>query len=592
MYENERFVIGPGVERAVRGRPYERKPDDPLYRPLRIFVLDPAASQLEGSTTTVTIPYEPLEPGFRGSVFEVDSRDEGTGKGYRTLDLDDRKNLLTDGRNPSPADPLFHQQMVYAVASSIYSVARKALGRPPAWGFTRAGDRLRLRPYPFCEENAYYDKDKGEVSFGYYPARPGSIGRNLPGGIVFTSLSHDIVVHEITHAILDGLRSCFALPTGPDVRGFREGFADIVAILQRFSYQTVVEEAIRRARGDLREAGILYTLAAQFGQTVEGKMGIRSAVERGMVRKYDSALPEHELGSVLVSAIFDALATIYARRTSRYLRLATAGSGILPPGEIHPDLLSLLAGEASKVASHFLCICIRAIDYCPPVDIEFGEYLRAVITADHDLIPDDRLGYREALIDAFGNRGIFPRNVKFLSEDALLWETPHPPVPTIKALSFAELRFEGDPSCPANRDELRRQARALGKAVTDPASLEQFGLVQQSDPRLQGDTVELPQIQSIRSSSRIGPDGQTVFDLVAEVTQVRNVGGKDGESPLIFLGGSTVILGPRGEVRYVVSKSILNQDRLERQREFMRGGGKTFWKDGECTAFHAKNPPS
>ncbi|HEY5893625.1 MAG TPA: hypothetical protein VIT91_10380 [Chthoniobacterales bacterium] len=30
----------------------------------------------------------------------------------------------------------------------------------------------------------------------------------------------------------------------------------------------------------------------------------------------------------------------------------------------------------------------------------FGEYLRALITADFDLVPDDRWAYREALIDA------------------------------------------------------------------------------------------------------------------------------------------------------------------------------------------------
>jgi hypothetical protein len=29
--------------------------------------------------------------------------------------------------------------------------------------------------------------------------------------------------------------------------------------------------------------------------------------------------------------------------------------------------------KASKLASH-LTICVRAIDYCPPVDITFGEY--------------------------------------------------------------------------------------------------------------------------------------------------------------------------------------------------------------------------
>lgn len=36
---------GPRVYRAVHTRPYERRAGDPIYRPLRIFTLDPAASQ-------------------------------------------------------------------------------------------------------------------------------------------------------------------------------------------------------------------------------------------------------------------------------------------------------------------------------------------------------------------------------------------------------------------------------------------------------------------------------------------------------------------------------------------------------------------
>ena len=36
-------------------------------------------------------------------------------------------------------------------------------------------------------------------------------------------------------------------------------------------------------------------------------------------------------------------------------------------------------------------MCIRALDYCPAVDITFGEYLRALITADLDAVPNDPL---------------------------------------------------------------------------------------------------------------------------------------------------------------------------------------------------------
>ena len=66
-------------------------------------------------------------------------------------------------------------------------------------------------------------------------------------------------------------------------------------------------------------------------------------------------------------------------------------------GALHPGLVARLADEAANTASDMLTICIRALDYCPPVDITFGDYLRALITADIDLFAEDRYDYRVAL---------------------------------------------------------------------------------------------------------------------------------------------------------------------------------------------------
>jgi hypothetical protein len=90
--------------------------------------------------------------------------------------------------------------------------------------------------------------------------------------------------------------------------------------------------------------------------------------------------------------------------------------------------------------------------------------------------------------------------------------------------------------------------------------------------------VEPPCVQSIRSSRRIGPNGQVVFDLVGEVTQCRVVSMK--RRRMVFYGGSTIILGPDGDIRYVVSKSLFSQRRLEKQFEFVSAPvGKGFWEE-------------
>ena len=64
-------------------------------------------------------------------------------------------------------------------------------------------------------------------------------------------------------------------------------------------------------------------------------------------------------------------------------------------------------------------MCIRAIDYCPPVDITFGDFLRGVVTADLDYRPGDKSGFRIVFIESFREWGIYPRGVSSMGLDAL-----------------------------------------------------------------------------------------------------------------------------------------------------------------------------
>ena len=85
---------------------------------------------------------------------------------------------------------------------------------------------------------------------------------------------------------------------------------------------------------------------------------------------------------VLVSAVYEGFVSTYQRRTRDLLRLATGGSGRLPEGELHPDLVNRLTQECVRTAQSVLAMCIRATDYLPPVDPTFSDYLRAMVTAD------------------------------------------------------------------------------------------------------------------------------------------------------------------------------------------------------------------
>ncbi len=576
-----RFRIAASVTRPV-AKPYPRKDGEPLYRPLHVLTSDPAASRLEGSVALLNIPFEALAPGPEGRFFKVDSSDGALNERYRRADLDEPAVLMRSGYEPSPSEPRFHQQMVYAVCSSVYATFRGALGRHIAWGFTRPDDqaRLILRPFAFKGANACYDKDAGALCFGYDVAPAQMQGnRTLPGGFVFTCLSHDVVAHELTHALLDGMRSSFSMPSGPDVAAFHEGFADLVAIFQRLSYKEMVHAAIRQSRGVLEQAPLLTDLARQLGWVYGKQAALRSALSQGEPVLYDAGAEPHQLGGVLVCAVFEAYLTIFRRKTAPLLRLASNGTGISPPGELPPDLAHMLAHTASSLASHFLALLIRAIDYCPPVDVRFGEYLRALITADHDLVPDDPWAYREALIDAFSRRNIYPRYVPTLAEDALLWRAPRRAMAPLGELDFAHLRFDGDPACASGAQELSRQAGVLGEFATRPEHLHEFGLVARSVAQAMGATAALPEVRSIRTARRVGPDGQIVFDLVAEITQSIEVRATDTAAAYEVMGGATVILNPEGEIRYVISKSPASCERVLRRRQFMDSPlGQQFWR--------------
>lgn len=577
------FEIAPACLAASRIEPHRRAPGEPILRPLRVFALDPAARRGQGAVAVVQIPYEPLIPGPVGCLVEVIDHDTDQDRLYAPADLDDPVALLSQGFEPSLANFRFHQQMVYAVTMKTWHGFRLALGRDPGWGVGAEGQarvRLRIRPHAFREANAYFDCNRGELQLGYYQSGRRVAGRNQPGGWVFTCLSHDIVVHETAHALLHGQRPHFLVPSNPDVLAFHEAFADLVAIFQKFSYPDLVRNAVERSPNNPLIDRLLAGLAEQFGQTTSGvDRPLRTGIEivepnrPDNVLTYDATLPPHQLGCVLVSAVFEAFMTVFERKTRRYRHLLER----YRPGNapLDPELETLLAENAARLAEQFLTISIRAIDYCPPVDITFGDYLRALITADRDLVPSDPDGYRDALIDAFARRGIYARGVINLAEDALVWDSPPPELPPITELSFARLQFRGDPGRAPEEDELRRQAAALGRYASRHRSA--LRLRGPGNQELGRDRVEAPVIASIRSLQRAAPGREVNFELVAEIVQKRHLADAKG-GPGFILGGATLVVGSDGHLRYVIHKSLTNQERIAAQREYACGKGRYFWQ--------------
>jgi hypothetical protein len=533
--------------------------ETPPRRPLRVFAFDPMFGKGKLNVITIDLENEELLPGPAGNRIVVVDYDVERKTYYPPVDLDDPVVLMQSGLAPSEADPRFHQQMVYAVALKVLENFDRALGRRIRF---KQGP-LRLFPHALRQANAFYDSNLDAVLFGYFAARRDSPGENLPGQTVFTCLSQDIIAHEVTHAVVNRLREYFLEPSNEDVLAFHEGFADIVAIFQHFTFPDVLADAIARTRGELHSPSTLVSLATQFGHATGRDGALRTALDQPDPLRYAKAAEPHERGSILVAAVFEAFFAIYQARIRGLIRIATSGSGVLPVGELHPELVRALAAEASTAAQEVLTMCIRAFEYLPPVDVTFGDYLRALITADYDLAGDSNIDGRRAMIEAFRRRGIYPEGVMSLSEDSLRW----PPAPATKGPFPGEAIATGLVTG-AKAFRPRGEVEAPPGRSADPSFHELRQWLEANRSALSLARNAKIKLDAFHANYRVKPDGELVIEIVAQCTQKMDTTGDPRFGGLPIRGGTTIVAAADGTVRFAIAKPLSPQ-RKQRQIEFV-----------------------
>jgi len=607
--------------------------EEPPFRSLKVYALDPSAGNYIGNIMTMRVRWEAgLQPGPIAQKVAVIDYDPANKLYYPPIDLNDPHILGRGGLDPSESDPRFHQQMVYAVATETIERFESALGRKIHWrradkprsndekslqvedkhGTWRKTDsirRLSLFPHAMVQANAFYSPEAKGILFGYFTAAKNNQGRNLPGQRVFTCLSHDIIAHEVTHAIIDGIRTYFTEATNPDVLAFHEGFADLAALFSHFAHADALLDTIQKTGGmlyrfelkpDAAPAGEkpaivgeqttrnpLIDLAQQFGEASQMNRGLRSALgtppnSNDINTRIDDV---HFRGSILVSAVFDAYFSVYLKRTADLFR-TYRGGGAKDTDDLPNAMARLLAQEASDTAAEFFQLVARALDYCPPVDVTFGDFLRALITVNIDLKEDDGRMVRDCLMQAFRVRGIYPEGASFFSEDALCWprvpkwseehpaEGALPPV-CVKFTDSNEttkLVF-GNPNG-LTYEQKNINGRVLRQYAEENAALLGFD----ADPSL---PLELkPYAPSFHPVFRIARDGSLRTDMVVELVQTKRVPfdkSMPNAGSFPFRAGVTLIVsapeinekGQEGEpqVRYAISKG-LDPLRQDRQRDY------------------------
>jgi hypothetical protein len=555
-------------------------------RKLTVLALDPSV-RTDGRIlrTQIEVPNEVLEAGpsgYRVSIVDYDSSTDSFRAAKRTFSH--ARDAYRSPRDPFEkssdaallANPDFHAFMSYGIVMKTLSRFEHALGRRLSWSF--GSHQIQVSPRAFADANAFYSDTAQGLLFGYFPSSDGE-------RTIYACLSHEIVAHETTHALLDGLRERYTDPSSPQQAGFHEGFADIVALLSVFSAESIVAKVVDlgvpRAAGEfikraavsiqaLKESG-LFGLAQEMGSELAGVHG--HALRRSIaLRPGESYLRSgewdepHACGEVLVAAVLNAYLAIWVNR------LRAIGD------ESRLDR-QRAAQEGAELADHLLSACIRAIDYCPPTDIEFGDFASALLTVDAELNPADaKYGLRRHLLESFQSYGIHPASRGKPGRQAGSWDPPPPSATFV----YDRTHFESMRSDP---DEL---FRFLWE------NKEHFKLHNEAHTR----------VLSVRPCIRVGRDGFSLRETVAEYHQtlklyarelsqlrVRKPQGMPADMEVTLYGGNTVIFDEYGHVKYNIGKSIMDAARQSERLAYLwsHGGiGPGAGKDRAFSRLHVR----
>jgi hypothetical protein len=514
-------------------------------------------------TARITIPNESLSAGPRGYRVHVVDYDATSNRMYTPMNPA-KMGTLQNPKDPFAAtagsasafngrlldDPRFHAQNVYAIVMRTLAHFERALGRRASWSF--GGHQLKVAPHAFAEANAFYSAEQEALLFGYFA--------DLEGRIVFNCLSHDIVAHETAHALVDGLRPRYMEPSNADQAAFHEGFADVVALLSVFSVPEIVNYVVRSAVkqrannlvkladltiGALQE-GILLGLGEQFGEGLSGVHGesLRRSVmipPSPQLKNAAEFLEEHRRGELLVAAMLQAFLNAYRNRL-RTLGMTTGGQ--LPAVRV--------AEEGADIAERMLTMSIRALDYMPPTDILFEDYLSALITSDIEIKPDDsRYRLRQHLRDGFAGFGFTPAST--WGKESGRWEPPP------SGLDYTSV----------HREAMQRDPDEVFRFLWDNRVA--LGLCEQAYTTVGG----------VRPCLRVDQDGFTLRETVADYVQILTVRADELETIEIpgtrkrirrpeglqdwrnvrLLGGGALIFDEFGQLKYHIRNAVLNPDR-------------------------------
>ena len=403
-----------------------------------------------------------------------------------------------------------------------------------------------------------------------------------------------MIAHEVTHAVLDGLRPRYTEPGLPDQLAFHEALADLVALLSVFSlagvaqhlldptgsgtvvFPTDADPAVPRQEGraETLRATPLMSLAEQIGSrraarhapgaTPAGRYpALRRSVDLPATpawRDDPAFAAPHRRAEVLVAAFMQTLTAMWAARLE-----PLRDDGGLDAGRV--------AEEGVKAAGHLLGMLLRSLDYLPPVELEFADVVDAVLTADRRLAPDDERGYRDVVAHTFARFGIVPPVRAIEDVDGAVAPPPGAVSGPGPSAAAGAAGAAGDPD--AGELDVRYEHLNHVALRSSPEEVYQF-LWNNAGP-LDLDLRLTTRVERVVSSARVGPDGSVVQEVVADYVQsVRTTAGAlpagiqvpagvQPDTVVELWGGGVLVFDQFGRFRLHQRKPVLDHDRQTRR---------------------------
>jgi hypothetical protein len=271
----------------------------------------------------------------------------------------------------------------------------------------------------------------------------------------------------------------------------------------------------------------------------------------------------HRRGEILVAAVMQTLAGMWASRIDELDPARGLNAG-------------RVAEEGIRAARHLLGMVLRAIDYLPPVELEFADVVDCVITADRRLSPDDEHDYRGTLLRAFESFGIKPPEHHIIDFDGLA-----APEPT--DLYTTEGDYAEDPDAP--RMPLRYEHLNFAALRSSPEEV--FTFIWNNAAALGIDVRLSTRVDRVLLTTRVGADGLVVNEILADYTQfVRTIGGQlpsgmtrpdamEEDAEVSLWGGGVLVFDQFGRFRLHQRKPVLDVERQQRRLDNLVSRGLT-----------------